>query len=292
MRSNNIDVAIFCITYNHAKLIEQAFDSFLSQKTQYQFKIYVSDDASDDGTQDIIREYWEKYPDKFDIVLRRQNIGVCANFAETARRIHSKYVFMCEGDDYWIDVNKIQKQVTFFENNLDYSVCFHPALIHYEDASRPDKIFPTEEDLQGEISFETLVKKNVMLTSSVAYRWRYKEVCFPMLPSEMLPCDWFLHLAHAQVGKVGYLRDVMSVYRKWGGGVWNDVGGPNWALKYAKRHKLFYQAVTDNFGIKTEQQQKHLDKMYYAAYLTVHCPILYDGLRKIYTFYKRMQSLV
>ena len=267
MTNSKINVGIFCITYNHSKFIRETLNGILNQKTKYKFKIFIGDDASTDNTPDIILEYKQKFPEIFDICLNKKNIGVTANFVRTAKRIHTKYVFMCEGDDFWIDPFKIEKQVTFLELHPEFSICFHPARIHYEDGTQPDSTFPDLSNLTDKIDFSLLLKKNFIITCSVAYRWRYVFEQFDEIPEGMLPCDWYLHLAHAEIGKIGIINQVMSVYRKWNGSIWYGDCTPTWFLAHTKQHLLFYKTIERRFGAKTLKLRKKLITGYIKAWL-------------------------
>jgi len=119
-------ISICCITYNHEKYIRKAIDGFLKQGTDLPIEIIIHDDASTDITQDIIREYAKK-DNRIVPILREKNIkstGVPVS-PITFVKARSKYIVYCEGDDYWTDPHKLQKQVDFLENNPEYSVCFH-----------------------------------------------------------------------------------------------------------------------------------------------------------------------
>lgn len=123
-------VAIRCITYNHEPYIRDALEGFVMQETDFPFVAIVHDDASTDGTANIIREYAEKYPDIIKPIFETENqyskkdgsLGRIMNDAISATG--AKYVAMCEGDDYWTDPLKLQKQVDFLESNPDYGMCF------------------------------------------------------------------------------------------------------------------------------------------------------------------------
>ena len=118
-------VTIRCITYNHEPYIRQCLEGFVMQKTNFRFEAIVHDDASTDGTAAIIREYAEKYPDIIKPIYETEN--QYSKRDGSLRRImdahtHGKYVAMCEGDDYWIDPLKLQKQVDFLEDNPEYGM--------------------------------------------------------------------------------------------------------------------------------------------------------------------------
>lgn len=116
-------VTIICITYNHEKFIRNALDSFLMQKTNFEFKVFIGEDHGSDHTADIIREYAKKYPDIIIPFIREKNIGAQRNLIDLCQHATSPYIAFCEGDDYWTDPLKLQKQVNFMEENKNIAVC-------------------------------------------------------------------------------------------------------------------------------------------------------------------------
>lgn len=122
-------VSICCVTYNHAQFIRKCLDGFLLQQTDFPIEILIHDDCSTDGTTEIIREYEAKYPDLIFPLYEEENQYQHGKAAEidfyNYRRARGKYIAYCEGDDYWTDPLKLQKQVDFMEANPEYSVCFH-----------------------------------------------------------------------------------------------------------------------------------------------------------------------
>ena len=124
-----IDVSVLMLTYYHEKYVAQALDSVLSQQTNLRYEILVGDDASGDRTQEIIKEYAARYPEIIRPVLRSQNIGATQNGVDTSRYAKGKYMAYLEGDDFWLDPFKMQKQFDFLEANPEYIACCGKCLI-------------------------------------------------------------------------------------------------------------------------------------------------------------------
>lgn len=123
-KTDQIDVSILCLTYNHAPYIERTLNSFLNQKVNFKYEILIHDDASIDGTQEIIKKYVDKYPNLFVTVFQEENMyskGVNVSSKYLYPLIRGKYVATCEGDDFWPDLYKLQKQFDFLESHSDYT---------------------------------------------------------------------------------------------------------------------------------------------------------------------------
>ena len=141
-------LTIVCLAYNQVGFIRECLDGFVMQKTNFPFQVIVHDDASTDGTAEIIAEYARKYPDIINPVLQTENQwsqGVSIARDYIWPKINSEYVAICEGDDYWTDPHKLQKQVDFLDSHPDFSVCFHPVRVTWEDGREPDYIYPTKK---------------------------------------------------------------------------------------------------------------------------------------------------
>ena len=136
-------VSILCAVYNHEKYLRKCLDSFINQKTNFKYEAIIHDDCSTDNSKKIIEEYHEKYPDIIVPVYEEENQyskGKRINIDILIPKIRGKYFALCEGDDYWINDNKLQKQYDFLENNPDYSFCVHNALIVNKEGKTINKI--------------------------------------------------------------------------------------------------------------------------------------------------------
>ena len=145
---DKIKVSVMCLAYNHCKYIRKALDGFVSQKTNFLYEVLIHDDASTDGTQEIIREYEKKYPNLIKPIYQTENqysqhipIGKIFQYP----RAQGDYLAFCEGDDYWTDPNKLQKQYDIMCSNPDVSLCVHTVQCRNEDDSFNEKIFPEEK---------------------------------------------------------------------------------------------------------------------------------------------------
>lgn len=233
-------VNIFCSSYNHENFIEQTLQGFVMQKTNFDFEAIIADDCSTDNTPKILKKYADKYPKIIKPILRSENIGIEANFFTTALELNAEYIALCEGDDYFTDEYKLQKQVDFLDAHPECSICCHSVREFYEDGSRPDSIFPPRPFLKNKtvLDIEDLLENNFIQTNSAMYRWRFngKEQLKDIFPTEILPIDWFLHLLHAQKGKIGFIDEVMSAYRRHPGGIWWE--GAHNLIKFHLQHGL------------------------------------------------------
>jgi predicted SAM-dependent methyltransferase/glycosyltransferase involved in cell wall biosynthesis len=243
-------LTVVCITYNHENYIRDALESFIVQKTNFPFEVIVSDDASQDGTPEIIREYEEKYGNIIKPIYRKANLGAMNNFIQTLREARSKYVVYNEGDDYFSDPYKLQKQVDFLESHPECSICFHPVIVRFQDGSKLDEVFPSPEFRfnRTELFMDDLIKYNFMQTNSVMYRWRFiSEDLQDVLPSSILPGDYYLHLLHAQKGGIGFIDEIMAVYRRHPEGIWwNSLTPEKLHIRYCAEMFNFYYEVYKN----------------------------------------------
>jgi len=215
--NKEIIVSICCATYNHQKYIRDAIEGFLMQKTTFPFEILIHDDASTDGTADIIREYEAKYPDIIKPIYQTENQyskGINPYIAFVYPRAQGKYIALCEGDDYWIDPLKLQKQVDYMERNSRVSILAS----HYTIYDQEKETFINPPKIKYELNFDTLIKKrNKIATATVCFRRefanQYTEEIKP-LEKEWFIGDYSLWLFLSQKGQVKILNNVTTVYRR------------------------------------------------------------------------------
>lgn len=208
-------VTIRCITYNHEPYIRQCLEGFVMQKVNFRFEAIVHDDASTDGTAVIIREYAEKYPDIIKPIYETEN--QYSKHDGSLDRImndhtHGKYVALCEGDDYWIDPLKLQKQVDFLEENPEYSICCTDC---YRYSQQTGENIYKPHTLEITITLDDLLDRNVISTLTVLYRkdffMDYSDVIknAPAWPMGDYPMWIWL----ASKGPIHRIAKITSVYR-------------------------------------------------------------------------------
>ncbi len=199
-------VSCHIITYNQKEYISKCIDSILMQKTNFSIEIIIGDDNSNDGTREILKDYAFKYPDLIKLNLREvHGLGIPGkqNFLTTLEMCNGEYISLCDGDDYWTDPLKLQKQVDFLEENEDYSICFHKVNILQDGITKEDTITAKVPETT---TIEDLAKGNYIHTCSVVYRNKL----FTKLPKyfqESPVGDYFLHMLNARYGSIKYIDE-------------------------------------------------------------------------------------
>lgn len=138
-----IKISVLMVTYNQENFITKALDSVLEQRHAYPYEIVIGDDCSTDKTRDILLAYWNKHPDIIKLLFHGVNVGASKNYLTTLELCRGEYVAMLDGDDYWTDPEKLQKQITFLDNNPDFVISTHRFRRYYvEDGSYQDDLYP------------------------------------------------------------------------------------------------------------------------------------------------------
>ncbi len=220
-------VSISCITYNHAPYIRQCFEGFLKQETDFLFEIVIHDDASTDGTKEIIEEYRDKYPYIFFPIIQKENQYSKGIRGFTAKynfpRCRGKYIALCEGDDYWTDPNKLQKQIDFLEQNSEYVLTSHDAVIVNETGELISDSKLTE-NYKTDYDSTELKQSSFVLTLTMCFK---NIPIFKNMPNEFYKVDngdSFLISMLGQYGKHKFMSTIQpAVYRIHANGVWSMI---------------------------------------------------------------------
>lgn len=212
-----IDLSVIIISYNQEKYIRDAIESVVNQKTNYKYEILISDDCSPDNTLKIIEEYEKKYPNLIKNIKHDKNLGGTGNILYITKLAKGKYVTILEGDDYWIDENKIQKQIDFLEKNPKYSGISHLQKgINLENEFQGN--FPKGYKEDCDINMDDFVKGKIFSSSACLYKniyrdeRKYEEIkkLFELdrTVGDIQLCTYILSL-----GTVRILNQPMMVYR-------------------------------------------------------------------------------
>ncbi|MGB6084788.1 glycosyltransferase [Moheibacter sp.] len=241
---DNLMVSICSITYNHAPYIRECLDGFMMQKCDFEYEVLIHDDASTDGTAKIIKEYQEKYPHIIKPIFQTENqwskgvrtIQSTYNFS----RARGKYIAMCEGDDYWTDPLKLQKQVDFLEANPNFAISFHRAMRITPDGEKINE-FPSL-NLKSKLSTEDLALNNFIPNLSVIFR---KTEIDTKLLQNMPLGDYAMHMANSRLGFIHYHKEVMAAYRI-------NVGVFSGKEKYIQRQRTVQtlDGIIERFGFE------------------------------------------
>lgn len=254
-------VSIACITYNQESFIDQAIESFIMQKTSFPFEIVIHDDASTDSTLVILQKYVEKFPNFIIPIFQKKNqvsqgINPLSEFVFP--NCSGKYIAVCEGDDYWIDPLKLQKQVDFMESNPDYSLCFHNAEIKHEGVKGKNQLFCDQTEQETHDILDA-IKRNGMPTASMLFRKKAMEI--PEWLKHIYNGDYALHLILANNGKIKYINEVMSVYRKNQGGFSAKVKNSEVWFKIYELLSYFDMFTNFKYHEQIQRRKNELRKM-------------------------------
>lgn len=216
---NKIKVSACIITYNQEKYIRECLEGALNQKVDFIYEIVIGEDNSSDGTRQTCVEYAEKYPNLIKFYPREKNLGMIGNWTQTIQNCEGKYIALCEGDDYWTDPYKLQKQVDFLEINEGYSGSFHYTQTIQENGEL-GKMHGYHKDKLDFNAKSTFSKLALFHTSSFVFLKSAFEL--PTWLSKVISADMAVFSIIASNGTLRCLPEVMSVYRKHSGGITNS----------------------------------------------------------------------
>ena len=246
----NVPLVTVCIvTYNHAPYIRECLDGVLMQETGFALELVIHDDASTDGTTAIVKEYVVKYPHLIKPILQAENQYSKGHriFPKVFAAARGKYTAVCEGDDYWTDPLKLQKQVDFLVANPDYVSCFHWSHIYHEDTQQLVRSpYGPKEKKEYYTTDDLLMYSNFIATASVMFRNRSPLVLPPNYDAFEIG-DFPLHIALSKEGKIGFIDKWMSVHRRTGKGAYT--GNP--MILNRKRLIRTYKLIGTSFGLST-----------------------------------------
>jgi glycosyltransferase involved in cell wall biosynthesis len=255
---SDFKISICCLAYNHESYIKQCLDGFVMQKCNFTFEILIHDDASKDNTASIIKDYEAKYPDIIKPIYQIENQhskGVKPTFAFNFPRAQGKYIALCEGDDYWTDPYKLQKQVDFLEANPDYGICAHVAKTENEINLNKIDDFP---NIIGNhvFSIKDYINNNLTATASLVFRsdfykhepWHNQSPFGDLL--------LVLSILKNTNKKMFVFKDVMSVYRIHNGGIHGSLTQDKKSLVKAYKQHIKFTNLVSKYLFKNQYRNE------------------------------------
>ena len=242
---NDIKVSVLCSTYNHVKYIEQAIRGILCQKASFRFEIIIHDDASTDGTSEIVKKYADLYPDIVKAIIQEHN-----SFNSNINRVYDfmlplcegEYIAVCEGDDYWVNENKLQIQVDYMDKNPNCSLIGSLAKTFHEKEKCFTQYCSCDYPANNILSFkDVLMGKGQFPLASILYRKSFYFENETFLRSIRL-FDYVIKVMLAHFGYVYIIPEITCVYRKGSAGSWT-----NSVSKNRKKYDEFRRKEIDNY---------------------------------------------
>lgn len=256
-------ISVVMITYRHEKYIQKAIEGVFLQKTNFPIEFIIANDNSPDNTDNIIKQVIKNTPDNVQVRYTKHEVnkGMNPNFTWALKQAQGKYIAICDGDDYWIDENKLQKQVDFLEQNPNYAICCHN--VYFLNGETISSQSPYDkENTQDTYTLDDLASKNMIPTLSVVFH--NLNINFPDWYYSSPMGDYPLFLWTAKSGKIKYFKEKMGVYRQ-NTGVWSGK-----QKDYTKIISVFENLLPDfeNFPTTKKLLKEHKNK-YIKLYLRV-----------------------
>lgn len=257
-------VSVCCITYNHASYIKECLEGIMMQNCDFDFEVLIHDDASEDETQKILKEFQQLYPETIKIYLQTENqysLGIRnIQYKFNFSRAKGKYIALCEGDDYWTDPFKLQKQVKFMEANSDIVFSYHKAKTINSIGEFGNYFYFSDRHL-GIIPKEIFISKGGggYATASCMFLTSMFDK-FPSYFTIGAPGDFCLALLAISKGKIGYMEDYMSVYRLMSVGSWSS----NTSKEFKLKNNQLVNLTLENFHHQTNNKFRRVTKKLYS----------------------------
>lgn len=235
-------VSVVCLAYNHERYIKDAINGFIAQKTTFPFEVIIHDDASTDATAEIIKNYAQRYPEIIVPVLETENqySQGCRILKEMVMNVaKGDYIAICEGDDYWVSSDKLQRQYQFLESHPAFSACLHNAYIC--DAQNDVAYLSEPDDLDREKDFSTIAAEGCAGKNPTA-SFFFRKDCLQFKYRGPIG-DYFILTEIAMHGLIKWLKEPMSVYRLGSEGSWT-IQMQNYNAEQSKKfHNSFVGAL-------------------------------------------------
>lgn len=220
METKNVKISVLMLTYNCEQYVDEAIRGVMAQRCSHNYELVIGDDASTDGTVDRCRRWADKYPGTIMLLTNEHNTGLLANYARSYVYCRGEYMAICEGDDYWTDRSKLQRQADFLDSHPDYSMCVHRVVNYYEEDGSKSL---SNGGQKADNDILDLARSNFITNVSVMYRHCNVPV-LPVWMQDVATYDYAMHMLNAEHGRVWYMGRCMAVYRKRRSALWSRAG--------------------------------------------------------------------
>lgn len=291
---SEIKVSVICLVYNHEPYLRKCLDGFVNQKCDFEYEVLIHDDASTDNSASIIREYEEKYPNIIKPIYQTENQyskGVKITTDYLYPKAQGEYLAWCEGDDYWTDENKLQKQVDFLDKNSDFVACVHCATMNFVEQDQ-NYTFPRISSSR-EFLAEEVIKNGGSLfsTNSLIMRSDFRE----KMPDCFLAKgfgDYQLFMYSAMSGRLWCMKDNMSVYNFATSNSWTNrvLSNPEKKVAHYKEEIRMLNAVDEFYDFKYHEAFDFKIKQDEFMVLSLHGDKKAMKQKEYRYFYKRQKS--
>jgi glycosyltransferase involved in cell wall biosynthesis len=240
-------VSVLVMTYNHEKFIEQALDSVWVQKTNFEYEILISEDCSTDSTREIVQAFQKAHPEKVRLLLSERNLHSNVVVSRGINAARGEHIAFLDGDDYWLSPHKLQQQVEYLDSHPECSICFHNARIYHQTDGHEGRNW-TPADQKEISSLEDILMGNFMTLLSTMFRTASIRG-LPEWYDDFIITDWPLYILAAEHGKIGYIDEVMGIYRYHPGGVYSP-------FTETQKHEItlkFYRTINKNLNYRYDK---------------------------------------
>lgn len=255
-------VSVCCLAYNHENSIRQAIEGIVSQKTDFVFELLIHEDASTDNTAEIVKEYEQKYPHIIKPIYQTENQFFKCNIAQTYMqpKVQGKYIAICEGDDFWIDENKLQLQVDYMEKNPHCAMCFHA--VEQLDSDGTKSVYRPLKNSQV-VPTGLIIKRGGMFCPSVSLMFRADIMTeWPEFRVAADVYDYPSQVLAAVKGESYYIDKIMGVYRFASEGSWTEQHKSVTDFKHTNNEtqwlELFNEYTNGKYQVEIDYHMAHL----------------------------------
>ncbi len=258
-------VSVVVISYNQEKYIGECLEGIFAQRGDFRIELVIGDDHSTDQTPKIIQNYTDHFcSDKVmaKILPTDKNIGMTRNLQRCLNACTGVYIAVCEGDDYWFDSNKLQKQVSLLRSHPEYALCFHYVYLYFQDSGEFSTLEAHRDLESNSLSTRDIVSYySIGNLSCCMYNARHME----KLPESLFDLyigDWMLNVYYSRFGDIGVLKDFMSVYRKHSQGVWSGHSQTDQLVQLHAHISEYNRFLNYEFDAEFSQKQRSIESAY------------------------------